>query len=69
MKARRALPLFTFATDRAIQGVTPERVDEIRERVFVDDITGCWRWTGYVDPSGYGIVSIDNVKVRVHRAT
>jgi hypothetical protein len=68
MPAKHALPLFTFATDRAIQAATPADVERVRRRVDENAPGGCWLWTGYVDPNGYGIVSIKGVSVRVHRA-
>lgn len=33
---------------------------------FMDD--GCWNWTGYVDPRGYGQTQITGCKTSAHRA-
>lgn len=33
----------------------------------VNPATGCWEWTGWIHPKGYGILPIGSKKVRAHR--
>ena len=42
-------------------------VDEIRARVKVDEVTGCWVWQGRVDRDGYGLFWRNAKRYRVHR--
>jgi hypothetical protein len=45
-------------------GVIKQRL--LKKRVI--DVSGCWLWTGYINDSGYGILSTDYKKYeRVHR--
>ncbi len=38
-------------------------------KVVLDPGTGCWLWTGYTRPDGYGSISIDGRPQRTHRLT
>lgn len=38
-----------------------------RFEAYVEKSDGCWKWTGYRDPNGYGRLNIDNVPVLAHR--
>jgi len=40
--------------------------DRMKSKISVDD-EGCWRWTGYITPSGYGLVSVRGVPKKVHQ--
>jgi hypothetical protein len=33
----------------------------------VEPVDGCWSWTGYVSPNGYGQIGVDRVVLYVHR--
>lgn len=33
----------------------------------VDKSTNCWLWLGYIDKYGYGMFSVENRPIRVHR--
>ena len=35
--------------------------------IIKDQNTGCWLWTGFICPSGYGEVSVSGKRVRAHR--
>ena len=54
----------TILTDRG----TP-LIERFMKRVRVDDATGCWLWTGALQPSGYGAFSVTavNGRRRAHR--
>lgn len=50
----------TYPVDRVRPG-TP-LAERILRRVDVDPLSGCWRWTLALDPSGYGRLTVDGVK-------
>ncbi len=29
-------------------------LDRLNQKIEIDHETGCWNWTGYIDPDGYG---------------
>ena len=33
----------------------------------VDEASGCWLWTGYKSQLGYGLLTVDRVRMRAHR--
>lgn len=33
--------------------------ERFMEKVSVNETTGCWEWTAYIDPSGYGRFTVD----------
>lgn len=42
-------------------------VDTINGRYAVDQVTGCWVWTGPIDHYGYGYLSEAHKKIKAHR--
>lgn len=44
----------------------PKFMLAIQERVQIDN-NGCWLWTGWINPDGYGLIRIDNTRMRAHR--
>ncbi|TQL46685.1 HNH endonuclease [Homoserinimonas aerilata] len=42
--------------------------DRLAQHHRVDD-NGCWRWTAYVDPHGYGTIQIDRKQMLAHRVS
>ena len=34
--------------------------ERFHEKYIVDEETGCWNWTGYLNPGGYGHLRINN---------
>lgn len=40
-----------------------------REKVAIDDATGCWNWTGCVNEKGYGVVGVPGERrtTKAHR--
>ncbi len=42
----------------------PER---IRKKIHVNGESGCWEWTGYIKPTGYGVVSFKRRMTASHR--
>lgn len=49
-------------THRLTQGT----VDRVWAKV-AEDASGCWLWTGYIDPGGYGRVYVANSEMYAHR--
>lgn len=46
-----------------------KRIDPIKrfsERYIISD-SGCWEWSGTVDNSGYGLISINSKQIKAHR--
>lgn len=43
-------------------------IDRIGGRIKPDPSTGCWEWTGSVDPDGYGVIVTGTAEHRAHRA-
>lgn len=39
----------------------------LEARVAIDDVTGCWNWTGAKKPEGYGSIGIGKKMYRAHR--
>lgn len=51
-------------------GGGPNRIygdDEARFWSYVDKSDGCWLWTGYTNPKGYGRFMLNGRQVQVHR--
>lgn len=45
---------------------TPE--ESFDARTMKSEATGCWLWTGYVDPKGYGVIGVGNRRLmKAHR--
>ncbi len=43
---------------------------KLRFKKFVKiDSLGCWNWTGYLDPDGYGRFQINKLSKRAHRVS
>ena len=42
-------------------------IEDFWARVNKDADNGCWEWTGYVKPTGYGVFKYKNKCVRPHR--
>ncbi len=42
--------------------------ERILRAVHLDEVTGCWVWTRYLDASGYGRLRVDGRKTLAHRA-
>lgn len=36
-------------------------------KVEIDENSGCWRWTGYLDRNGYGSIRVGGRSLRAHR--
>ena len=47
---------------------TDSLATRIRDRVDVDPLTGCWRWTGARHTGGYGLVRYRGDLLYTHRA-
>jgi hypothetical protein len=58
---RNGSPL--VGASKQLHGLSPEE----RFWAYVEKTDGCWVWTGYRDPSGYGRLSIKNIPVLAHR--
>lgn len=39
----------------------------IRDRISIDNETGCWLWTGPLQPNGYAMMGIGRARRYVHR--
>lgn len=44
-------------------------LEKFNERYIPEPTTGCWLWTGYSNPQGYGYVAIGCKTERAHRAS
>lgn len=44
-------------------------MERLREKYVVDEVTGCWNWTGRLMPNGYGRMEIDERQMYAHRAS
>jgi hypothetical protein len=42
-------------------------MEKILQRKLIDNLTGCWNWTGSKDGKGYGMVMRNGRTWRVHR--
>ena len=44
--------------------------ERFMRRIVVDPDTGCWKWTGHIDPvSGYGRIQVDGQTAYTHRVS
>lgn len=43
-------------------------LDRLQFRTAIDDVSGCWLWTGAKHPTGYGHIKVKGRVVQVHRA-
>ena len=50
--------------------IDPKRLAKIAEKLaaLTAKSEGCWLWTGYTQPNGYGWVNVGGLKVAAHRA-
>ena len=49
-------------------GPKPRAIRErLLERKVINESTGCWEWTGYINPAGYGYMSVGGRARLVHR--
>ena len=44
-----------------------ETIDGFMDKVFPCPITGCWLWAAFVNPDGYGMVTVGSKSIRAHR--
>lgn len=55
------------------RGKRPDRWQSVRERLEAkhvkNAITGCWEYTGYRQPRGYGSIQVQGKAVLAHRAS
>jgi len=42
-------------------------MERLLKRISINDVTGCWNWTGALDEKGYGLMSVKKRTKRVHR--
>jgi hypothetical protein len=42
-------------------------IERLKNSYIVDPITGCWKYTGYIAPNGYGQITVNKKTLRVHR--
>lgn len=42
--------------------------DRILKKIFIDE-NGCWNWTGFVHPKGYGLFGYNGKTCLVHRVS
>lgn len=42
-------------------------IDRVFQRIEIDETTGCWLWTGYINPGGYGQMTVNRKSWTVHR--
>src|SRR5689334_5069110 len=49
--------------------VMNDHLARFHAKYTVNAVTGCWEWTGYIHPSGYGVIGIweEGRSVRAHR--
>lgn len=41
--------------------------DRYISKISMNEITGCWEWSGYISPDGYGNMKMGNKIIRSHR--
>jgi hypothetical protein len=58
--------MFRIRDYSAILPLTPDEMNRLLSRRRVDE-NGCWTWTGYVGPDGYGQIELRGRSWRVHR--
>lgn len=65
----RRFKKYEAALVKGLGGILLTSGDQIRDRfwAYVNKTSKCWEWTGYLDPSGYGRLSINNMPVLAHR--
>lgn len=39
----------------------------LSQRLTVDEVSGCWLWTGAKNPTGYGVIKVKGKQWSVHR--
>lgn len=39
----------------------------LNQRLVVDEVSGCWMWTGAKNPTGYGVIKVKGKQWSVHR--
>ena len=42
-------------------------LQRLKERIIIDELTGCWNWQGSCNSSGYGQITVDKVYYTTHR--
>lgn len=47
--------------------IAVDPVERLKNSYFIDPNTGCWKYTGYIDPKGYGQLTVNKKSLRVHR--
>jgi hypothetical protein len=53
--------------DEAGKFISIDPVERLKNSYIVDPITGCWKYTGYIAPNGYGQIQVYGKTLRVHR--
>ena len=53
--------------DHSGKFVAVDPVERLKNSYVIDPITGCWKYTGYIAPNGYGQITVDKKTLRVHR--
>lgn len=49
--------------------LTPKAIERFHTKYVIDDVTGCWNWTGTLAVKGYGRFSIGGRTPVAHRAS
>lgn len=42
-------------------------IEKFHQKYIVDEETGCWLWTGYIEKNGYGHSNLNRKTIRAHR--